>query len=130
MACSLRCGRASRNSCDTITAAAPPSEVGQHCNFVRGSWISWDFIICSRVYSSLNWEYGFLFECSWLTRAISAKSSIFAPNLTTNQHADERRRPNILTSQCILFPHFQTSALRRAHSSRLLSPSSSTHLSL
>ncbi|KAI7514921.1 hypothetical protein KC347_g258 [Hortaea werneckii] len=36
---SFKCGRASKKSWLTNTAAAPPSEVGQHCSFVRGSWI-------------------------------------------------------------------------------------------
>jgi hypothetical protein len=30
IACSFKCGRASRKSCETRTAAAPPSDVGQH----------------------------------------------------------------------------------------------------
>lgn len=77
----LRWGLASRKACETRTAAAPPSEVGQHWSFVSGSWISVDFMIWSKVYSSWNWEYGFLALCRWLIRAISAKSSFLAPYL-------------------------------------------------
>lgn len=29
----------------------------QHCNLVSGSWILGEFMICSREYSSWNWEY-------------------------------------------------------------------------
>ena len=37
-----------------MTAAAP-SEVGEHCSFVSGSWIIRASLISSSVYSSWNW---------------------------------------------------------------------------
>lgn len=49
IACSFKCGRASKKSWDTRTAAAPPSEVGQHWSFVRGAWIMVEASICSKV---------------------------------------------------------------------------------
>lgn len=56
MAWDFRWGRASRKSWETRMAAAPPSEVGQHCKRVRGSWIMGDLDTCSRVYTCWNWE--------------------------------------------------------------------------
>ena len=37
-------------------AAAAPSEVGQHCNLVRGIWIMGDNSISERVKAVRNWE--------------------------------------------------------------------------
>ncbi|KAL8775442.1 MAG: hypothetical protein Q9194_003768, partial [Teloschistes cf. exilis] len=48
-ALSLNPGRAAKNASETTTAAAPPSEVGQHCSFVNGSWTVGLCIICSSV---------------------------------------------------------------------------------
>ena len=45
------------NCSEAKIAAAEPSDVGQHCNFVSGSYITGALVICSRVYSSLNWEF-------------------------------------------------------------------------
>ncbi|XP_026676753.1 non-specific lipid-transfer protein-like [Diaphorina citri] len=39
------------------TAAAAPSDVGQHCSLVRGPNILGEFMICSKVYSTWNWEF-------------------------------------------------------------------------
>ena len=41
----LQVGAGVEEGRETRTAAAPPSEVGQHCSFVRGSWIMVDFMI-------------------------------------------------------------------------------------
>ena len=48
-------------SSDTIIAAAEPSEVGQHCNLVSGSWTDLELSISSKVYSSWNCD----FLCEW-----------------------------------------------------------------
>lgn len=57
-----RSGRAWRKDSETIMAAAAPSEVGQHCNLVRGLWITGEASISAREYSVRNCEYGFLTE--------------------------------------------------------------------
>ena len=49
-------------------AAADPSEVGQHCSLVRGSWTGLALRTWSRVYSSLN--------CDLLKRESMKKSSV------------------------------------------------------
>ena len=41
-------------SSEASTAAAPPSEVGQHCSLVSGEWTMGAACICSRLYSSCN----------------------------------------------------------------------------
>ena len=48
-------------SSDTTIAAAEPSEVGQHCNLVSGSWTDLELSISSKVYSSWNCD----FLCEW-----------------------------------------------------------------
>lgn len=45
------------NSSEATMAAPAPSEVGQHCSLVRGPVTLGELRICSRLYSSWNWEY-------------------------------------------------------------------------
>ena len=55
----------STNSSEASTAAAEPSEVGEHCNLVRGSEIILAPRMSSRLYSCWNWAYGLFTECLW-----------------------------------------------------------------
>lgn len=47
----------STKSSETTIAAAEPSDVGQHCNFVKLAHTFGDFKIASIEYSSVNCEY-------------------------------------------------------------------------
>jgi hypothetical protein len=42
---------------ETKTAAADPSEVGQHWSLVKGPYTGGEARICSSVYSSRNWDF-------------------------------------------------------------------------
>ena len=44
--------RSRTKSSEASTAAAPPSEVGQHCSLVSGEWTTGAAWICARLYSS------------------------------------------------------------------------------
>ena len=57
---------------DASTTAAAPSEVGEHCSFVSGSWIIFASLISCSVYSVWNWAYGLLTECLWFFHPIHA----------------------------------------------------------
>jgi len=60
-------------------AAAAPSEVGQHCSLVSGSYTIGAFMMSSSVYSSWNCEFGLLTECLWFLRPILANCSGVLP---------------------------------------------------
>ncbi len=57
------------------TAAAAPSEVGQHWSRVSGSCTAGDRWTCSSVNASRNWEFGFSTEWRWFFTATRAKLS-------------------------------------------------------
>ena len=44
-----------------MTAAAPPSEVGQHCSLVSGEWSIVELLICSSVVGVLELGVGIVF---------------------------------------------------------------------
>ena len=73
-----RACRSTKRSEATIAHAAP-SEVGEHCSFVSGSWIMRESLISSSVYSVWNCAYGLLTECLWFLKPIQAKCSGFDP---------------------------------------------------
>jgi len=108
MALLLRWGRASRKACEQMTAAPAPSDVGLHWSFVRGGWIMVLLRISSRVYFCWNWAYGFRWECSWEMRAISAKSSAFAPYLENALVDAPVSRDGVLTCPYTPVPHCQS----------------------
>lgn len=62
MACASKPRRRTKRS-ETTIAAAAPSLVGQHCNFVKGPKTFGDFKICSNVYSSRNCDFLSNGEC-------------------------------------------------------------------
>ena len=69
----------STNFSETTTAAADPSEVGEHCSLVSGSWIIRAALISSSVYSVWNCAYGLFTECLWFFQPIQAKWSGVEP---------------------------------------------------
>ena len=62
----------STNRSEATIAAAEPSDVGEHCSFVSGSWITFAALISSSEYSSWNCAYGLLTECLWFFQPIHA----------------------------------------------------------
>ncbi|WP_241684146.1 hypothetical protein [Actinomadura sp. J1-007] len=56
----------------TTSAAAAPSEVGEHWSLVSGSKIIVAFRTSSREYSSWNCAYGLCTECLWFFHPIHA----------------------------------------------------------
>ena len=62
----------STNRSDATTAAAEPSDVGEHWSLVNGSWIIRADLISSIEYSSWNCAYGLFTECLWFFQPIQA----------------------------------------------------------
>ena len=63
----------------TTRAAAAPSDVGEHCSLVSGSWIMRDASTSSREYSSRNCARGLSTECRWFFTATCANISGVEP---------------------------------------------------
>ena len=53
-ACSERSCSSTKRS-EATSAAPEPSEVGEHCSLVSGSWIIFEALTSSIEYSSWNW---------------------------------------------------------------------------
>ena len=60
-------------------ARAEPSEVGEHCSLVSGSWIIFASMMSSSEYSSWNCAYGLFTECLWFFQPIQANCSGSVP---------------------------------------------------
>lgn len=69
----------STNRSDTTTAAAAPSEVGEHWSLVSGAWMVFAARISSTVYGSWNWAYGLFTECRWFLAPTAASWASVVP---------------------------------------------------
>lgn len=69
----------STNRSDTTTAAAAPSEVGEHWSFVSGRCTTGAARISSTVYTSWNWAYGLFAECRWFLAPTAASCASVVP---------------------------------------------------
>lgn len=69
----------STNRSDTTTAAAAPSEVGEHWSLVSGRWMVRAARISSTVYASWNWAYGLFTECRWFLAPTAASCASVVP---------------------------------------------------
>ncbi len=67
------------NRSETTTAAAAPSDVGEHCSFVSGSWIGFAARISSTVYTSWNCAFGLFAECRWFFAPTAASCAAVVP---------------------------------------------------
>ncbi len=67
------------NRSDTTSAAAAPSEVGEHWSFVSGAWISLAARISSTEYTSWNCAFGLFAECRWFFAPTAASCAAVVP---------------------------------------------------